>query len=45
VAVGGVIELDDYEFSSTDGITRLVKEINDLDNNFFLYNLSGHAVL
>ena len=41
---GGIVVFDDYGFSSTDGVSKLVNQL-DKSNFTFLYNLNGHAIL
>ena len=45
MASGGVIVFDDYGFSSTDGVTRLVNGLRNDGDWIYLYNLNKHAVL
>jgi Macrocin-O-methyltransferase (TylF) len=43
--VGGVIVFDDYGFHHCQGITQLVDELAEKNDNLMLNNLNGHAVL
>jgi O-methyltransferase len=45
ISLGGVVVFDDYGFSSTDGVTKLVNEIRTSKRFKFFYNLNGHAIL
>jgi O-methyltransferase len=42
---GGIIIFDDYGFSSTDGITNLVNEQQNLEDRIIIHNLNGHAIM
>ena len=42
---GGIVVFDDYGFSGTDGVTKLVNEMFSRPDRLVLYNLNGHAVL
>lgn len=43
--VGGIVLFDDYGFSTTAGVTRLVNELGVRDDRLWIHNLNGHAVL
>ncbi len=45
ISLGGFVVFDDYGFSSTDGVTKLVNEIRTTKDFKFIYNLNGHAIL
>ena len=45
MSIGGVIIFDDYAFVGCEGITKLVNELSDHAENFFIHNLNGHALL
>lgn len=42
---GGIMVFDDYGFSRTDGITRVVEEAGRRRDCAAIYNLNGHAVM
>ncbi|MBK6735365.1 MAG: class I SAM-dependent methyltransferase [bacterium] len=44
LSVGGVVVFDDFGFSSTRGIAKLVHEEEDAGDRVCLQNLNGHAV-
>jgi O-methyltransferase len=42
---GGIVVYDDYGFSNTDGVTRLVNERANQPGGLTIHNLNGHAVV
>ena len=42
---GGVIVFDDYGYSITEGVTKIVNEHKNMKDRFFIYNLTGQAIM
>ena len=42
---GGVIIFDDYGYSITEGVTKIVNEHRNMKDRFFIYNLTGQAIM
>jgi O-methyltransferase len=45
VVLGGLVVFDDYGFSDSEGITRLVEEERYKSDRVLIHNLNGHAVI
>lgn len=41
----GIIVFDDYGYNTTEGVTLFVNEIKKSKDNFFIYNLTGQAII
>lgn len=40
----GIIIFDDYDFSTTTGITQYCNDLIDTRKFIFIHNLNGHAI-
>ena len=45
LSIGGIIIFDDYGFVGCEGVTKLVNDLGVKENNKFIHNLNGHAIL
>lgn len=45
LVIGGVIVFDDYGFSASDGVAKLVNEFRGTQKCIVVHNLNGHAVI
>jgi O-methyltransferase len=42
---GGVVVFDDYGCAATPGVTKLVNELRNESDRFFVHNINGHGIL
>lgn len=46
LVVGGMIVFDDYGYSATEGVTRLIdEELRNRPDMFFVFNTAGHGII